>query len=45
MPEMNGYDATMKIRETDQEIPIISLTAYAWLKIVRKAWMQDVMIT
>jgi PAS domain S-box-containing protein len=29
MPEMNGYDATMKIRETDQEIPIISLTAYA----------------
>lgn len=29
MPEMNGYDATRKIRESDGDIPIISLTAYA----------------
>jgi len=27
MPEMNGYDATKKIRSRDQSIPIIALTA------------------
>ncbi len=27
MPEMNGYEATRKIRESDLEVPIIALTA------------------
>jgi len=29
LPEMNGWEATMKIREIDAEIPIIAVTAYA----------------
>ena len=29
LPEMNGWQATMKIRENDSEIPIIAVTAYA----------------
>lgn len=29
LPEMNGWDATMKIREHDAAIPIIAVTAYA----------------
>ena len=29
MPQMNGFDATKKIREFNQEIPIIALTAVA----------------
>ncbi len=29
LPEMNGWDATMKIRANDSEIPIIAVTAYA----------------
>lgn len=29
MPVMNGFDAAAKIRETDQEVPIIALTADA----------------
>ena len=29
LPEMNGWEATMKIRENDAEIPIIAVTAYA----------------
>lgn len=29
LPEMNGWEATMKIRENDTEIPIIAVTAYA----------------
>jgi len=29
LPEMNGWEATMKIRENDSEIPIIAVTAYA----------------
>jgi len=29
LPEMNGWEATMKIRENDAEIPIVAVTAYA----------------
>ena len=29
LPGMNGWEATMKIRENDSEIPIIAVTAYA----------------
>ena len=29
MPEMDGYQATIKIREKDKDIPIIAQTAYA----------------
>jgi len=29
LPEMNGWETTMKIRENDSEIPIIALTAYS----------------
>jgi PAS domain S-box-containing protein len=29
LPEMNGWEATMKIRENDSQIPIIAVTAYA----------------
>ena len=29
LPEMNGWEATMKIRENDSEIPIVAVTAYA----------------
>jgi PAS domain S-box-containing protein len=29
LSEMNGWEATMKIRENDSEIPIIAVTAYA----------------
>lgn len=29
MPEMNGYEATLKIKEIRNNLPIISLTAYA----------------
>ena len=29
MPEMNGYEATLKIKEIRSDLPIISLTAYA----------------
>jgi len=29
LSEMNGWEATMKIREIDSEIPIIAVTAYA----------------
>jgi len=31
MPLMNGYEATIKIRESNQQIPIIAQTAYAML--------------
>jgi len=31
MPELNGYDATKKIKSIDKRIPIIALTAYAML--------------
>ena len=30
MPEINGIDATRTIRETNQKIPVIALTAYAF---------------
>ncbi len=30
MPKMNGYQATEKIRQTDKQIPIIAVTAYAY---------------
>ena len=30
MPLMNGLDATLKIRETNKNIPIIALTAHAF---------------
>lgn len=30
MPEMDGLTATRKIRETDEEIPIVALTAFAY---------------
>ena len=36
MPLMNGYEATMIIRETDSEIPIIALTANAMKEDVEK---------
>ncbi|MCX6220168.1 MAG: PAS domain S-box protein [Bacteroidia bacterium] len=29
LPEMNGWEATMKIRENDSDIPIVAVTAYA----------------
>ena len=29
MPEINGYDATKKIRETNTDVVIIAQTAYA----------------
>jgi CheY-like chemotaxis protein len=29
LPEMNGWEATMKIRENDSQIPIVAVTAYA----------------
>jgi CheY-like chemotaxis protein len=29
LPEMIGWEATMKIRENDSEIPIIAVTAYS----------------
>jgi len=29
MPEMNGYDATQKIREFNKDVIIIAQTAYA----------------
>ncbi len=29
MPEMNGYEATRKIKEIDPTVPVIALTAYA----------------
>lgn len=29
LPEMNGWEATMKIRENDSDIPIVVVTAYA----------------
>jgi PAS domain S-box-containing protein len=29
LPEMNGWEATMKIRENDSEIPIVAVTTYA----------------
>ncbi len=29
LPQMNGWEATMKIRENNAEIPIIAVTAYA----------------
>lgn len=30
MPEMDGITATKKIRETDKDLPIIAVTAYAF---------------
>lgn len=30
MPEMNGLDATRIIRETDPQVPIIAITAFAF---------------
>ncbi len=30
LPEMNGLQATKKIRSTNQDIPIIALTAFAF---------------
>lgn len=30
MPEMDGFEATQKIRERDKEIPIIAVTAFAF---------------
>ncbi len=37
MPVMNGYDATLAIRETDTEIPIIAMTADAFAEDVARA--------
>ena len=31
LPLMTGYEATMKIREVNQEVPIIAQTAYAMI--------------
>ncbi|MEE9460573.1 MAG: response regulator, partial [Bacteroidales bacterium] len=30
MPDINGIDATRTIRKTNQQIPVIALTAYAF---------------
>jgi CheY-like chemotaxis protein len=30
MPEMNGYEATIRLRQMSQEIPIIAVTAYGF---------------
>ena len=30
MPEMNGYDATKKIKETNKDLPVIAQTAYVF---------------
>lgn len=32
MPEMNGYEATEEIRKISPEVPIIAVTAYAFLQ-------------
>lgn len=37
MPVMNGYDATLAIREFDKEIPIIAMTADAFAEDIAKA--------
>ncbi|MGI6664726.1 MAG: ATP-binding protein [Christensenellaceae bacterium] len=36
MPEMDGYQATQKIREIDEGIPIIAMTANAYQEDIRK---------
>ncbi len=36
MPEMDGFEATKEIRKTDQEIPIIALTAAALIEVKEK---------
>ena len=36
MPEMDGYEATMRIREKDGEVPIVALTADALVSDVEK---------
>lgn len=46
MPEMNGLDATRIIKEVNQNIPIIALSAYAFdenIKQVREAGCDDFM--
>lgn len=35
MPEMNGYEATQIIRQTDKEIPIFALSADAYVENIR----------
>lgn len=37
MPEMDGYEATRLIREQDQKVPIVALTANAMLQDIRKS--------
>lgn len=37
LPEMNGWETTMKIRENDSEIPIIALTAYSSIPTRKKS--------
>ena len=36
MPEMNGYEATKKIRELDSNIPILAMSANAYSEDVKK---------
>ena len=37
MPEMNGLDATRIIKEVNQEVPVIALSAYAFPENIREA--------
>jgi CheY-like chemotaxis protein len=36
MPEMDGYDATLKIRENNNDIPIIAISADAFIEDIEK---------
>jgi len=36
MPEMDGFEATRKMREIDKKIPIIAYTAYAYEGVTEK---------
>jgi CheY-like chemotaxis protein len=38
MPKLNGYEATIEIRKTNESIPIIALTAFTLVKENKKAF-------